>query len=135
LPSVFSVSRDVGHSFDAPRPTGFLAQTCKLLELRSGQVIATYRRHDRPGLWTELAIVDASWRTERRGLLWGAATSGMSGRGSTSEELNTLRFGFPSMAELPDGSVLLVFWGTTGGPSSIRWMRFQPAALPPLTTT
>jgi len=129
-PSVFVTSRDGGLSFGTPRPTGFLAQTCKVLELRSGRIVAAYRRHDRPGLWVELATVDdAGWRTERRGLLWGGAPSGMSGRGSASDELNALRFGFPSLGELPDGSVVVTFWGGSGGPSSTRWIRFRPEQL------
>lgn len=130
-PSLFTTSRDGGRSFAAPRPTGFLAQTCKILELKSGRIMAVYRRHDRPGLWVEVARVDESgWHTERRGLLWGGVVSGMEGKASTSEELNKLRFGYPSLAELGDGSVVLVFWGTEGGPNAIYWMRFNPASVP-----
>lgn len=70
------------------------------------------------------------WRTERRGLLWGAAESGMAGRASASEELNALRFGFPSLATLANGDVLLVFWGTHGKQTAIHWRRFRPEAIP-----
>jgi len=130
-PSVYTTSLDGGRTFAAPRPTGFLAQTCKIIELRSGRILAIYRRHDRPGLWAEVARVDATgWHSERRGLLWGGAPSGMSGRASASEELNSLRFGYPSFAELPDGQVALVFWGTFGERTAIHWLRFRPEALP-----
>ncbi|MSU64818.1 MAG: exo-alpha-sialidase [Opitutus sp.] len=129
--SVFVVSGDGGKTFGPPTPTGFLAQTCKVIELESGKMVAAYRRHDRPGLWVELAAVDASgWRTERRGLLWGGAESGMAGKASTAEELNTLRFGFPSLAALDNGHVLLAFWGTHGKQTAIHWVRFDPATLP-----
>ncbi len=130
-PSSFVVSAAGRLEFSTPRPTGFLAQTCKILELRSGRIMAAYRRHDRPGLWVELARVDtAEWRTERRGLIWAGAESGMAGRASTSEELNKLRFGYPSLAELSDGSVLVVFWGTEGERTAIHWCRFVPGTLP-----
>lgn len=133
-PSVFAVSVDGAMSFAPPQRTGFLAQTCKIIELRSGKVLAAYRRHDCPGLWVEQARVDASgWTSERRGLLWGGAESGMSGKTSTSEELNQLRFGYPSLAELGDGSVLLVFWGTEGTRTAIHWRRFSPKSLPEIT--
>lgn len=132
-PSVYAVSAAGGGTFGPPIATGFLAQTCKIVELPSGQILAAYRRHDRPGLWVEVATVDAAgWRTERRGLLWGGAESGMAGRASTSEELNTLRFGFPSLATLANGDVLLVFWGTLGKQTAIHWVRFNPSAIPAL---
>ncbi|MBI4626724.1 MAG: exo-alpha-sialidase [Verrucomicrobia bacterium] len=130
-PSVFALSRDGGRSFGAPVATGFLAQTCKIIELKSGKIVAAYRRHDQPGLWIELATADeGGWRTERRGLLWGGAVSGMAGKASVSEELNQLRFGYPSLAELDDGSVLLAFWGTKSDRSAIHWLRFSPDAIP-----
>jgi sialidase-1 len=126
LPTVFaSASRD--GQFGIPRTTGFLAQTCKIIELASGEILAVYRRHDQPGLWADVARVGAdAWVSERRALLWGGAASGMSGGGSSSEQLNSLRFGFPSLGQLQDGSVVVVFWGSTGGPPSIRWMRIRP---------
>lgn len=123
-PSVFVLSRDGGRSFGAPTATGFLAQTCKIIELKSGKIVAAYRRHDQPGLWIELASVDErGWQTERRALLW-AGASGMTGKTSTSEQLSQLRFGYPSLADLDDGSVLLAFWGTKSDRSAIHWLRF-----------
>lgn len=130
-PSVYVISADGGRTFAAPRPTGFLAQTCKIVELPSGKIAAAYRRHDRPGLWIEIASVDAAgWHSERRGLLWGIATSGMEGRTSTSEELNNLRFGYPSLAALPDGNLVIAFWGSAGDRHAIHWIRLNPATAP-----
>jgi hypothetical protein len=130
-PSAYVVSSDGGKTFSPPMPTGFHAQTCKIVELDSGRLLAAYRRHDRPGLWVEVASVDAGgWRTERRGLLWGGAESGMAGRASASEELNALRFGFPTLASLANGDVLIVFWGTHGKQTAIHWRRFRPDAIP-----
>lgn len=132
-PSVFATAPRGTTAFGAPRPTGFLAQTCKLIELPSGKILAAYRRHDRPGLWLDVATVTAAgWRSEQRGRLWGGAPSGMAGKASTSEELNSLRFGFPSLALLDDHQVLIAFWGTQTSQTSIHWIRFDPAQIPAL---
>lgn len=130
-PSAYVVRPPRATEFGAPRPTGFLAQTCKIIELPSGKILAAYRRHDRPGLWLEVASADEhGWKTEQRGLLWGGAQSGMAGKASTSEELNALRFGYPSMALLGNGRVLIVFWGTASTQTSIHWIQFDPAKIP-----
>ena len=130
-PSMFVVRPAGASEFGVPIPTGFLAQTCKIIELGSGKILAAYRRHDRPGLWVEVATVTGErWSTEKRGLLWGGVQSGMSGKASTSEELNALRFGYPSMSLLENGDVLLVFWGTQSTQTAIRWIRFDSSAIP-----
>ena len=130
-PSMFVVRPAGASEFGAPIPTGFLAQTCKIIELGSGKILAAYRRHDRPGLWVEVATVTGErWITEQRGLIWGGVQSGMAGKASTSEELNALRFGYPSMSLLENGDVLLVFWGTQSTQTAIRWIRFDPSTIP-----
>jgi hypothetical protein len=130
-PSVFASSNDNGYSFGASCATGFLAQTCKIIELRSEKILAAYRRHDRPGLWIEIAAVEGGeWRTERRGLLWAGSKSGMEGKASSSEELNALRFGYPSMVELDNGNVLLAYWRADGDQTAIHWTRFEPDSIP-----
>jgi hypothetical protein len=130
-PSIFAISKDGGGSFESSNETGFLAQTCKILDLKSGLIVAAYRRHDQPGLWVELAEVTGnSWRTLRRGLLWGDAGSGMTGKSSTSEELNALRLGYPSLSEVDTDQVLLVFWGTHGDRTAIHWRRFAVEDVP-----
>jgi hypothetical protein len=46
--------------------------------------------------------------------------------------LNALRFGYPSIAELENKQVVLVFWGTKTSQTAIHWMRFDPDSIPAL---
>ena len=49
----------------------------------------------------------------------------MTGRASTGEELSTLKFGFPSLLQLPDGNVMVVFWCVEDCIQNIRWLRIR----------
>jgi len=53
------------------------------------------------------------------------AEAGMSGRTSAGEELSGLKFGYPSMVQLPDGDVLAVFWCCEDCIHNIRWVRLR----------
>jgi hypothetical protein len=126
LPSVYTRSFDGGRSFTPPRPTGFLAQTCKLAVLQEGLVLAAYRRDDQPGLWATLARVEKDrWENLASAPLWRGAASGMAGEGNPSEELSGLKFGSPSLKQLPDGDVLMAFWCVEDAISNIRWIRLR----------
>jgi hypothetical protein len=125
-PSLYSTSDDRGRTFAPPKPTGFLAQTCKLLHLGGNRVLAAYRRCDQPGLWASLAEIQrGEWRNMAEAPLWQGATSGMAGVGNRSDELSALKFGFPQMQLLPGGEVLLVFWCQEDAITNIRWMRIR----------
>jgi hypothetical protein len=54
----------------------------------------------------------------------------MTGKSSTSEELNALRLGYPSLSEVDTDQVLLVFWGTHGDRTAIHWRRFAVEDVP-----
>lgn len=126
LPSPYTTSRDGGRTFAEPKPTGFLAQTCKLVHLRDNLVLAAYRRNDKPGLWATIARVDKDrWVNLAEAPLWQGATSGMAGVGNRSDELSGLKFGFPQMTLLPDGDVFLVFWCQEDAITNIRWIRMR----------
>jgi hypothetical protein len=49
----------------------------------------------------------------------------MAGVGNTSDELSGLKFGYPSMVELPGGEVLAVFWCLEDCIHNIRWVRLK----------
>jgi hypothetical protein len=125
-PTPYTISRDRGRTFSPPHPTGFLAQTCKLLHVGDNHVLAAYRRHDKPGLWGTLACIENDrWVNLCEAPLWQGATSGMAGVGNRSEELSGLKFGFPQMVLLPSGAVFLVFWCQEDAITNIRWMRLH----------
>ena len=125
LPTQFTISRD-GRSFAPPRPNGLRGQTAKVLALRDGRVLCLYRRHDRPGLWADLARIEGDdWRSLSSQPLWQGAASGMRGEGNSIDELSSLKFGYPSMVELPSGDVLAVFWCVEDEVYGILWIRIR----------
>ena len=121
-PSVYAISEDDGESFGDSAETGFFAQTCKIVQLRDGRILAVYRRHDQPGLWATVARLEGDrWANLGSAPVWQGAESGMSGERRGSEELMELKFGYPSSAQLPDGGVLTLFWCEEAGAANIRW--------------
>jgi len=125
-PSLYTTSTDHGRTFATPKPTGFLAQTCKLFHLGDNVVLATYRRSDQPGLWGNIVELKGDrWTNVSATPLWQGATSGMAGVGNRSDELSGLKFGFPQMQRLPNGDVILVFWCQEDAITNIRWMRMK----------
>jgi sialidase-1 len=124
FPTEYGISEDGGGAFSQPMQTGFDAQTCKILLLRDGRILCAYRRNDRPGLWATLAELDGGrWRNLAEAPLWTGAESGMTGDASAAEKLSSLKFGYPSMKQLPGGDVLLLFWCREDCITNIRWIR------------
>ena len=130
LPTPYAISAD-GKTFSVSRPTGLRGQTAKLLALRDGRILCVYRSDDRPGLWAQLARLDGDrWINLEEHALWvGESNSGRSM--TTSDQLSSLKFGFPNMVELPGGNVKLVFWCVENGTHNIRWFDLAIAPTAP----
>jgi sialidase-1 len=126
FPTEFTISADQGDTFSEPTVTGFLAQTCKILQLADGRILSAYRRHDRPGLWATVAQLEGSrWTNLGSAPLWEGAASGMSAQVSSGQELSELKFGYPSLCQLPGGEVMLLFWCQEACLTNIRWLRLR----------
>jgi hypothetical protein len=123
-PTPYAISQD-RRTFGPPRPTGFLGQTAKILRLADGRILCVYRRDDRPGLWANLARIEGNgWINLAEAPLWqGVATSGMLGRQTPGEELSSLKFGYPTLTQMADGDVLVLFWCCEDCIYNIRWLR------------
>ena len=125
LPNRYAVSHD-GKRFCAPRENGLLGETAKLLTLPDGRILCLYRRLDKPGLWANLVRIEGQdWINLEEAPLWQGTASGMSGARSSGDELSALKFGYPSMVQLPDGNVLAVFWCVEDCLHVIRWHRIE----------
>jgi hypothetical protein len=123
LPNRFALSGD-GRTFGPPRENGLHGETAKLLTLADGRVLCMYRRTDRPGLWANLVRIEGdNWINLAEAPVWQGLASGMKGQRSASDELGALKFGFPSMVQLPTGEVLAVFWCVEECLHIIRWAR------------
>lgn len=126
FPSEYSLSMDRGETFTPPARTGFLAQTCKVIQLSDGRIFCAYRRDDKPGLWATLAKLEGEkWVNLAEKPLWLGADSGMQGGTSSAQELSDLKFGYPSMKQLPNGDVLLLFWCQEDCITNVRWMKIE----------
>lgn len=124
-PSRYTFSRD-RKTFQPLQENGVLGETAKLLTLRDGRVLMAYRRVDRPGLWANLVTLDGDrWINLSEAPLWRGSASAMAGERSSSDELSGLKFGFPSLVQLPDDDVLVVFWCLEDGVHNIRWVRVR----------
>lgn len=125
LPSPYAIAGD-GRTFSTIRPTGLHGQTAKLIGLGDGRVLCVYRRHDRPGLWANLAAIEGDqWVNQEELLLWQGAASGMTGTNSPGEELSALKFGYPSLVREPNGDIVVVFWCCEGCINNVRWLRLR----------
>ena len=124
-PTPFAVAKDAAH-FSRPNPAGIHGQTAKVLSLDRRNILCVYRRDDQPGLWGTVAEVhDERWNILAEKALWVGATSGMAGRLSNSDELTTLKFGYPSLLRCPDHEVLCAFWCYEEEVYNIRWIRLR----------
>lgn len=125
LPNRYALCED-GRTFLPPRESGLVGETAKLLTLADGRVLCVYRRSDQPGLWANLVRIEGrDWINLAEAPLWQGTASGMKGQTASSDELSALKFGFPSMVQLPDGDVFLVFWCAEDGVHNIRWQRLK----------
>jgi hypothetical protein len=125
-PSVYALSSDGGLTFSEPRPTGFDAQTCKVIQLRDGRLLCIYRRNDIAGLWATISCFeDGNWTNSIAAPLWQGADSGMQGVLNRADELSGLKFGHPSIRQLSPDEVLVLFWCQEQCVTNIRWIRLR----------
>ena len=126
LSSVYAISADNGESFSQPMEIGFLAQTCKIIQIQDGRILSIYRRHDQPGLWATVVDLNGDCWTNLSSLpIWRGAESGMSGEQGGAKELLDLKFGYPNSAQAPNGDILVLFWCEEEKATNIRWTRLR----------
>lgn len=123
-PNQYSISKNRGQDFCNPMDTGFHAQTCKVIQLQDEKLLCVYRRHDKPGLWASLSVLENDqWINLTQIPLWQGADSGMYGK--SANVFGTLKFGYPSIQELPSGKVLLLFWCIEKDSTNVRWIKLN----------
>jgi hypothetical protein len=123
LPNRFTLSPE-GKTFGPLRENGLHGETAKVITLADGRVLCLYRRLDKPGLWANVVRIEGEdWTTLQEVALWRGPLSGMLGERKSGDELSALKFGFPSMLQLPDGNVLASFWCLEECLHCIRWVK------------
>lgn len=120
----FAVSDD-GETFTEPRETGLSAETTKLCVLKNGRIVAVYRGIDPQGLCgVEVQLDGETWSSGEPVVLWqGNVLSKMFGQTPAADELSDLKLGYPSIAQLHCGDVMVAFWCYEKGHYNIRWVR------------
>ena len=125
LPSAYCVGSAAG-PFSPLCENGLQGETAKVLGLCDGRVVCVYRRCDRPGMWAQLAdLPQGSWRNLAETPIWQGTGNTMRGRQHASDELSSLRCGYPSLVELGPGELLVVFWCREDCLHVIRWSRLR----------
>jgi hypothetical protein len=125
-PNQFATSSDDGETFGEPQSTGLRGQTCKLLQLHDGRLLAFYRRLDQPGLWAHLATLEGNrWRNLAETVVWQGEGAAVTQGKNSADGLAALRFGYPSPRQLADGQVVVAFWCVEACQSVIRLARLR----------
>jgi hypothetical protein len=127
LPNRLAISQD-GQRFGPIMPAGLNGETIKIIPFGGNTVFGLYRRTDRRGLWAFLADVGRdSWTIREQAPMWQGGDANLVGGSADSNAtyLSAIKFGFPMMSLLPDGSIFAVFWCMEDNIQNIRWLRIQ----------
>jgi sialidase-1 len=125
LPNQYSISLDAGQTWSKPRSTDLLGQTLTPIALDNGRILSVYRRIDKPGLWANISHSDCgNWINDFEAPLWGHESAGLTSHTQNmSQNFTKLRFGAPSLARLPDGTIFVAFWCYEDYLCHVRWFK------------
>ena len=120
-----------GRMWSAPEATGLPGQHCQPLALGGDRLLAVYsRRRERPGIGASLSEdFGRTWEREMDLTIYDSAEgleSGAEGERDQAElweDMEAWRFGHPRAVLLPDGEVLVAFYGGSDQVKSARWAR------------
>ncbi len=122
-----------GRDWTVPVGTGLPGQHCQPISLGGDRLLAVYsHRGDPPGIRAALSEdFGRTWDRASEIVVWASDAGGEPGAGrprSQDEYWNDMgawQFGHPRGATLPDGEVLVVFYGGSGATRSARWARLR----------
>jgi hypothetical protein len=127
-PNAYAISLDRGDTWLPTRSTGILGQSTSLAALPDGRALFIYnqRRHGEPGVW--MAVVrptEDDFGVESNEIIWRAQTRTQSGTSGEHSEWTDFSFGEPSVALLPDNTLLVVLWCVQPAGQGIRYVRLR----------
>ena len=127
-PNAFALSVDGGATWTATASTGTLGQSVALAALPDARALFVYnqRKHGEPGVWIALARPAAdSFGIEYNGPAWRAKVAMQRDRSAGHAGWTDFAFGEPSVALLPDGTLLLTLWCIQPDGSGIRFVKMR----------
>ena len=112
-PNAWSLSSDGGSSWSPTRSTGIMGQATSLAARSDGTALFAYnqRKHAEAGVWlAHVRPTDNDFGILSNQIAWRAETATQSGTSGDHSQWDDFSFGEPSLAVLPDGDLLLLFW-------------------------
>ena len=124
LPNHWIISADHGRTWSKPRPTNLMGQMCAPVALADGRIAAIYAYRREPQS-IRVAVTEDLERYEDETVVFDARDEAILGDpDNTSLSMNMAQgFGRPGGRLLPDGDLLVFYWGTRNGVSHTRWAR------------
>lgn len=122
-----------GRTWTVPAGTGLPGQHCQPISLGGDRLLAVYsHRNDPPGIRAALSEdFGRTWDRATEIVVWASDAGDEPGsdRPRSQDEywndMGAWQFGHPRGARLPDGEVLVTFYGGAGGSRSARWARLR----------
>jgi sialidase-1 len=131
-PNHIAVSRDSGLTWTEPMNTGHWGQASNLIWLGGDHLmtIHAYRAAD-PGIYVRLVDFSGDrWKPVEEKIIYGAGAPLQTQPGQRmSEMFASIRFGQPSLLELPNGEILAAHWTVEDGQGKIRIHRLRVRGL------
>lgn len=127
-PNAFAISLDHGQSWLPTRSTGILGQSTALAGWSQGRALFIYnqRKHGEIGVW--LAVVrptNTEFGVQAHAPIWRAEAGTRSGSSGEHDQWEDFLFGEPSIAVLPDRTLLSTLWCTESTGSGIRYVKLK----------
>jgi BNR repeat protein len=122
-----------GRTWTDPVGTGLPGQHCQPISLGGDQLMAVYsHRHDPPGIRAALSEdFGRTWDRDGELVVWASDAGDEPGSGGPRaqaefwNDMGAWQFGHPRGAVLPNGDVVVVFYGGSGTTRSGRWARVR----------
>lgn len=118
LPNHYTLSRDGGKTWSAPRSTGIGGQASSLCALSSNRLFALHairRDTDAPGIYGYIVdLSDGNWNIVDSALLWAPQTPVLRDQ-HMAEIFAFLKFGQPSALRLDENKLLMTHWFAENG--------------------
>lgn len=126
-PNAYAVSEDGGETWSPTGSTGIMGQSTALAPYGRDTALFLYnhRKAAEPGVGLALVRPDAE-KFEILGnrIIWKAKTNTQSGKTEIDHgDWTDFAFGEPSLAVLPDGNLLAVFWFNQAGQAGIHYVK------------
>ncbi|MDP7399450.1 MAG: sialidase family protein [Lentisphaeria bacterium] len=128
LKNEYSFSKDGGHTWDSPYPTGIQGQTMTPIWLGGDRYLVLYNKRfgDQSIQMCLVRASGSSWTIEFEGMLFdGHGKLELTDEVSSQEQIGLIKFGYPMGMRLDDQTMLTVHWCEEDGVCGIRWTRLQ----------